>query len=146
MRHNAVDTQMLDQDYWVSAIKPEVVGIFAVKPEGLPTLQLYRYLKHLRDNHQDTGRYELALWNKFFLPVATIVMVLIAIPFVFLPLRSGRMGSRLFVGVILGLGFTLLQRGFGFFGLVYGLPPLMGAVFPIALFLAAVIYLFHRVQ
>ena len=63
------------------------------------------------------------------------MMILLAAPFVFQHFRSGGMSKRLFIGVLLGLVFVILNRTFGFFGLLYGLPPVLGAGMPLLLFL-----------
>jgi lipopolysaccharide export system permease protein len=64
-------------------------------------------------------------------------MMLIATPFVFRHHRGGGMSQRIFIGVMLGLVFVVLNRSFGFLGLIYGLPPLLGAGLPILLFFLA---------
>ena len=130
---------------WDSGITPDVVQIFAVRPESLSTINLYEYIGHLRRNHQETARYELAFWHKVWLPAATAVMVLLAVPAVFGQFRSGGMGSRVFLAILLGLGFSLLSRGFGYLALLYGLPPVVAASAPILLFLLLALYLLRRV-
>src|SRR5699024_12729795 len=44
------------------------------------------------------GRYWLAFWEKLLQPVVTGVLVLMAISFIFGPLRSVTLGQRLFTG------------------------------------------------
>jgi lipopolysaccharide export system permease protein len=133
------------EDYHETRVAPDMLAVFAVRPEGLSALHLYRYLRHLELNKQDTGRYALAFWHKLVLPLATGVMVVLAVPFVFGQLRSSGVGARLLVGILLGLGFYVFSRGFGYFGLLHGVPPVVGAVLPSALFLALALYLLRRV-
>lgn len=133
------------EDQWNSSIDPEVLAVFAVKPEMLSAWNLYRYLRHLSRNGQETERYELALWYKLIAPFTTGVMVVLAIPFVFMTIRAGGMGFRLFVGIMLGLGFFVLNRAFGFASLLYNLPPSLGALVPTLLFFGLALYLLRRV-
>jgi lipopolysaccharide export system permease protein len=126
-------------------VTPDVVRVFAVRPDSLSTLDLYHYIQHLRRNHQDTARYQLAFWNKVLLPVATGVMILLAVPFVFGQMRSGGMGQKVFVGIMIGLVFNALNRGLGYMGLLYGLPTFLAAVLPVAIFLLLALYLLRRV-
>ncbi len=130
--------------YWSSALAPDILSVFLVRPEQLSVWRLKRYIEHLRENAQDTARYELAYWQKIVAPFAVMVMVILAVPFVFGQQRSGGMGRNLFVGVMLGLGFFLANKGFGYVVLVYGIPPLVGAALPTLLFLAAALFLLRR--
>jgi lipopolysaccharide export system permease protein len=140
-----VHSRRLASDYLSSVLTPEILGVFAVKPEGLSAWHLFRYIQHLERSKQDTSRYRLALWHKIMLPLSTGVMVVLAIPFVFGQLRSGGLGSRVLVGIVLGLAFYLINRAFGYFGLLHGLPPAFGALLPPTLFFALALVMLRRV-
>ncbi len=127
-------------------LTPDVLDAFSVRPEGLSAFNLYQYVGHLERHGQDSGRYRLALWQKLLLPLAIGVMVLFATPFVLRPERMGGLGRRIFLGVMLGLAFILAGRSFGYVGLIYGLPPLAGAVAPLLLFLALALIMLWRVR
>ncbi len=142
---DGVKTRHIATEDWSTTIAPDTLTVFAVKPEGLSAWHLYRYIEHLKQNKQDTGQYDLALWNKLVFPLTTAVMVILAIPFVFTQLRSSGVGARLMLGLGLGLLFYLANRGFGYFGLLYGLPPGIGAVLPTVLFFALAIVMLRRV-
>lgn len=130
---------------WESAIEPETLSVFAVKPESLSALSLFRYIRHLKRNNQETSRYRLAFWYKLASPVTTGVMVVLAVPFVFMSLRSTGMGFRLFMGIMLGLGFYVVSRGFGYASLLFGISPIVGAILPSLLFLLLAMGLLRRV-
>jgi lipopolysaccharide export system permease protein len=134
-----------EQD-WNSALTPDLFSVFTVRPEGLSLLHLYRYIRHLEQNRQNTGPYALAFWQKLVSPFATVVMMVLAIPFVFGSQRSGGIGARLFTGILIGLAFFVVSRGFGYFGLLYGIPAAIGAVLPTLLFLGAALVMLRRVR
>lgn len=142
---NRVQSRTLASEQLSSVLTPQFLAVFAVKPEGLSAWHLFRYIEHLERNKQDTSRYRLALWHKIMLPLSTGVMVVLAIPFVFGQLRSGGLGARLLVGIVLGLTFYLVNRAFGYFGLLYGLPPILGALLPPMLFFALALVMLRRV-
>ncbi|MES2603399.1 MAG: LptF/LptG family permease, partial [Pseudomonadota bacterium] len=71
-------------------------------------------------------------------------LVLIAISFIFGPLRSASMGSRVFTAVSLGLVVTIVQRLLQEVSLVYRLPPLSAVLFPILLCMLVGILLLRR--
>ncbi len=137
-------TRVLDSKTrsWESRVTPQILSIFLAKPSQLTFLQLRRYIDHLNANRQETSVHELAFWNKITLPLSTAVMVVLAIPFVFIHLRSGMLGRNLFVGIMLGIGFYAGNKGLGFIVLANGMPPLLGACLPVVCFaLVAVLML-----
>ena len=71
-------------------------------------------------------------------------MMLLATPFVFRQIRSGGMSSRVFMGIMLGLIFVILDQSLGYFGVLYAIPPVVGALMPIVIFFAFAIYLLSR--
>lgn len=144
MRDHRLIVQEQATQAWLSRLTPEMVNMFSVQPEMLSMLQLNRYIDHLQQNGLDTAPYALLMWQKLLLPITMVVMILIAVPFVFGHVRSGGMGRRIFQGIMLGLGFEMVNYSFGYFGLIYGLPPIAGAALPLALFFALASYLLYR--
>ena len=78
-------------------------------------------------------------------PIATAVMVILAIPFVFRQIRSGGIGRSLFIGIMLGLGFFVADKGFGYVVLVYDISPFLGAVIPTLAFFTIATVMLRRV-
>jgi len=143
---NRVQSRRVPEQEWGSALTPDLLSVFAVRPEALSVLHLYRYIRHLEQNKQNTGPYALAFWQKLIAPLATVVMMVLAIPFVFGQQRSGGIGARLLMGIVLGLAFFVVSRGFGYFGLLYGIPALIGAALPVLLFFGLALAMLRRVR
>ena len=141
-----VQSRKVKREEWNSTLTPDLFSVFTVRPEGLSLLQLYRYIRHLRQNHQNTGPYALAFWQKLMAPLSTVVMMVLAVPFVFGQQRSGGIGARLFTGIILGLAFLVVSRGIGFFGLLHGIPAAVGAILPTLLFFGLALWMLRRVR
>lgn len=120
--------------YWTTDVTPEILSVFLIRPDQLSGWQLHRYIDHLQENNQDTSSYELSFWNKVMTPIATAVMVILAIPFVFSQVRTGSFGRNLFFGIMLGLAYFAFDEGFGYVVLVFDIPPLLGAMLPTLLF------------
>jgi lipopolysaccharide export system permease protein len=131
-----VTLETTDRMRWASTLTPDKLGIVAVKPEALSITGLLDYINYLDNNQQDPSRYELALWRKILQPVSVGVMLLMALSFIFGPLRSVTMGARVIMGVLTGFGFFILNEVFGPVSLVYQLPPFFGALLPSLLFAA----------
>lgn len=115
---------------WRSAINPDMLAVLMLKPDEMSMRALFSNISHLRENAQQSNRYELALWAKIFYPVACISMMLIALPFALLQRRSGNVGMRIFIGILLGVGFNFLNRVVGHLGVLYQLPPPLAAALP----------------
>ncbi len=141
-----VQSRKLPDQAWETTITPELLKVFTVRPEGLSGVQLYRYISHLEQNRQNTGSYALSFWQKLASPFATVVMMVLAIPFVFGLQRSGGIGGRLFTGIMLGLAFFVVSRGFGYYGLLHGIPAPIGAIFPVLLFFGLALVMLRRVN
>lgn len=139
-----IETQHVDQRQWDSSLTPDKLAIVAVKPEALSIQGLMDYINYLDNNKQDSARYELALWRKIFQPISIGVMLLMALSFIFGPLRSVTMGARVIMGVLTGFSFFITNEVFGPLSLVYQLPPYVGALLPSLLFASIAAFLLRR--
>lgn len=129
---------------WDSSITPDKLGIVTIKPEALSIRGLNDYVNYLRNNGQDSSRYELAFWRKILQPLSVAVMLLLAMSFIFGPLRSVTMGARTIMGVLAGFGFFITNEMFGQVALVFQVAPILGAILPSALFALLAIFLLKR--
>lgn len=143
---DGVFTSHEDKVVWQSLLSPELFDVVAVAPEDLSVTGLYQYIDYLRDNGLDARRYVLAFWQKLMSPLAAGVMLLISIPFVIGPLRLTSMGQRMLVGILLGTGFHLVNKAVGQSALFYHLNLVFFTTLPTLTFLAAALYLIHRVR
>ena len=143
---SGVATEALGSREWRSLLRPELLDVLSVDPENLAAASLLEYIEYLEQNNLNSSRYRLAFWIKVATPFASLVMLLIAVPFVFGPLRSANAGARVLVGVLLGLAFYLLNQALNHVGLVYGLPPLLSALLPPAAFALGGAYAIRRVS
>lgn len=131
--------------YWSTGVDPNILRVFRIEPEQLSLWQLDQYIDHLKLNKQDTGSYELVFWAKIITPFATIVMLILAVPFVFKESRSGNLGRSLFLGILLGLAFFIMNKVFGFFVALFGIPPILGAALPTMMVCALAIVMIRRI-
>ena len=126
---------------WNSTLSPELLNILVLKPEDLALPELYQYIGYLKANRQRAAPYELALWLKLVYPFSSVVMVLLAVPFVFGSMRSVSIGQRILLGTLLGIGFFVLNKTATHVGLLYNLPPWLSAVLPTLVFFGAALVL-----
>ncbi len=121
---------------WRSAVSPDLLNVLIVVPERMSAWKLYRYLQHLQENRQKTERYEIALWKKLLYPLATLVMMALALPFAYMHARSGMVGVKVFLGILLGIFFHMLNSLFSHIALLNNWPPIAAAIVPSLLFLS----------
>ncbi len=140
------ETLATESAQWQTRVTPQILSVFLIKPDQLSFWQLSRYIRHLTTNQQKTGPFELAYWGKLMLPLSTAVMVVLAIPFVFVNLRSGGLGRSLFTGIMLGLGFYAANKGFGYIVLANGMSPFLGATLPVIGFLLLALVMMRKIE
>ena len=121
---------------WRSAVNPDLLNVLIVVPERMSAWKLYQYLQHLQENRQKTERYEIALWKKLLYPFAALVMMALALPFAYMHARSGMVGVKVFLGILLGIFFHMLNSLFSHIALLKNWPPIAAAIVPSLLFLA----------
>lgn len=141
---NKIQKQQLGEYRWYSSLTPEKLGVVVVKPLNLPISGLYSYINYLKQNHQDSSPYQLALWRKIMMPFTVVIMMLLALSYIFGPLRSVSMGARLIMGIISGFSFYVPNQVLASLSLVYKLPPVIGAVGPSLMFFALAIYMINK--
>lgn len=136
--HEETNTQkQLEKAKWRSLIRPELLNVLLVLPEKMSAWNLYSYISHLSANKQKTTRYEMALWSKLIYPLACMVMMMLALPFGFIQQRDTGASTKIFIGIMLGVLYQILNRTFLHLGLLNNWAPLFSAVMPTILFLLA---------
>jgi lipopolysaccharide export system permease protein len=136
----------MPQTQWASALTPNILGVMLVQPERMAALELVRYIAHLTANRQQTGPYEIALWNKLFYPLAIVVMMLLALPFAYLHVRQGTVSLKIFAGVMIGVLFYMLNKLFSHLGLLHTWPPVAVAALPSLVVLAVALGALYRIE
>lgn len=142
---SATAVKTYDTYRWDSAITPEFLSTVALRPDYLSLTGLFHYAGQLAQQGLDSGEYYFAFWKKVFQPFATVVMVFIAISFIFGPLRSVTMGQRITAGVVVGLIFNYAQELLGHVSIVFDVSPVIAAGIPILICFAVGVYLLRRI-
>lgn len=131
------------QQAWQTTLDPEVLETSVTHPEYLSLRVLSRNIGYMHANGQNPGVYANAWWTRIFYPVNALLLVLCALPFAFGTLRSGGLGKRLFLGVIIAIAWYFLQRAIISTGAVLGAPPVVINLIP-ALLLAGIATWYYR--
>ncbi len=120
---------------WPSSLSAGVVAAAVLPLSTMSTIELFRYIGHLSDNAQAAQRHEIQFWKRALYPFACLVMMALALPFAYLHARAGGISLKVFAGIMLGIGFVLLNNMAGHLGLLRDWTPWITAAAPSALFL-----------
>jgi lipopolysaccharide export system permease protein len=117
---------------WNTSLDPALLQVSVLPPDRQTMKTLYQYIRYLQHYRLDASQYQIELWSKAAVPVMVLVMAVLAIPFVVGPLRTTGAGQRMFVGMVVGVVFFLLNELMQSTGRVYGLSPVLSAWLPTA--------------
>ena len=131
----AVNTRKLASMQLVSEITPKILSVSRSDPERMSASELAVYTRHLAENRQETDRFRVAFWKKIIDPLSILVLMALALPFAYLHTRSGGVSLKIFVGIMIGVSFLLLNALFSHLGVLTALPALATAAAPSLLFL-----------
>lgn len=132
------------EETWRVDLSPRLLEVLLVEPDRQSISGLRRFARFFESEGLDGSVYLLAFWKKLLQPLATLSLVLLAVSFVFGPLREATMGYRVFVALGVGLAFTIVQRMLEPVSLIWGFSPPLAAAAPAALCAAAGCLLLRR--
>lgn len=130
----------------VNFLDPQILTVANVKPEQLSANELKTIIQHQKDNQLKTDKYELIYWKRFSVPLSALVMLILAMPFLFGSNRGGGAGQRVFIGIIVGIVFSLASRTANELGIVYGFSPLVSSFLPLLLFFFVGVFYLSRIR
>lgn len=121
------------EERWSVELTPRLMSIVVMEPSALSITGLWDYIHYLAKQSLNNERYWLAFWTKALQPLVTLSLVLLAISFIFGPLRSVTLGQRIFTGVVVGFVFRIVQDLLGPASQVFGFSPLLAVLLPAAI-------------
>jgi lipopolysaccharide export system permease protein len=126
----------LPQMRWPTQISSEMVAVALLRPDRMRTIDLFTYIRHLQENGQNALRYEIEFWKKVFYPLSCLVMVILALPFAYLHMRSGGISAYVFAGVMIGISFFMMNNVAVYVGNLQQWQPWLAAAAPGLLYTA----------
>ncbi len=131
---------------WKTVLTPELLRVLTIDPQKMSGFDLFRYTRYLKRNNQRGQRYEIALWHKAVYPFASLVMIMLALPFAYVQTRAGGLGVKMFAGVLIGVVFHGTNTLASHLGVLQSWPPFLSAMLPSAIFLAAAVAMLWGVE
>ncbi len=108
----SVSQTEVGEERWDSQLDATALGADIDRPRYLSATELRAAIAYRERNGLDASEFQEHYWGRWFYPFNVLALCLAAIPFAFGTLRSGGMGTRLFLGIVFSLGFWLLQTQF----------------------------------
>ena len=128
------------------SLSPTTVESLMAKPEQMSATDTWIYATYLRSTGQASARYEISFWKKLIYPFLNIVMLLLALPAAYLLVRQGGVSARVFLGILIGVAFHLLNSLFSHLGVLNTWPAPVVAAIPTVLALLLAMAMLLRVQ
>ncbi len=126
------------------AFQPELQVQMSIISGEQSMKDLYQTIHYRHSIGLGTNQFVFTFWQRLLQPITSLVMICLAVPFVFGSFRSASMSVRMMAGVFIGFGFYMLNQLFGPITLVYQFPPVLAALLPTCLFLLIAIILLAR--
>lgn len=127
-------------------LDPEILTVANIAPEQLSSTELKTIIDHQKENKLKADKYELIYWKRYSVPLSALVMLMLAMPFLFGSNRGGGAGQRVFIGIIVGIVFSLVSRSANELGIVYGFSPLISAFLPLFIFFIVSLFFLNRIR
>jgi lipopolysaccharide export system permease protein len=140
-----VEVHHVDQLERQTLVTPELLSMVVLRPQTMSVVDIAQLVDYLDENGLDAQQYRYAFWGRLMTPVASLVMLLVSVPFVFGSLRSVSSGQRIFTGILVGFGFYVVSQISSQMGQVYALNPLLASFAPSFLFMLLGIRAIRRI-
>jgi lipopolysaccharide export system permease protein len=113
-----------------TTLTPERLLARVLTPERMSLVTLLDYIDYLSHNQLQSDRQVVAVWRKAVYPFTLLVMMTIAAPVAFMQTRRGGVGAKVFLGILLGVGFFMINQLALNVGMLSRWPPWVTALGP----------------
>lgn len=141
IKEDGFEVTSIPSGTWKSMIKPEMMNVLLISPDRMSIFDLNDFINYLEKNNQKTSRYEVSFWEKIIQPVMPIIMIMFAVPFGFFQERSGGKYLKMFLGIIFGIIYQIMNSMFRHIGILNDWEPLATAIIPSLIILSFAIFL-----
>jgi lipopolysaccharide export system permease protein len=109
---SSINVEKIVRQRWNTELDEKSIESTLSRPRYLSSRELSNNIDYLRRNKLDAVKFEETYWGRWFYPLKVIVLCLATLPFAFGSLRTGGFGKRLFLGMLIGIGYVLTERMF----------------------------------
>lgn len=135
----SVESGFESQTVWNTELNSQLLNMASLDADQMSIRDLSQYSQYLGEAEQRAREYRVQLWTKILSPLSIASLVFIGMSFVLGSNRQTSAGERIFVGVIVGTVFQLMQDIFGPASVVWGFSAFWAVLTPIFITLIAAI-------
>jgi lipopolysaccharide export system permease protein len=129
---------------WNSPFTAEEITKIMLPVEMLSPSELYGYVQYLQRAGLASDRPELTLWQSISMPLSTLAMVILAIPYILGEIRQVSAGKRMLQGSLIGTSFHAGRQVIIQLGSLFHLPAPLITLTPVAVMLGVAVWLYRR--
>ena len=129
---------------WDLKFNVNLLNLGLYEPREMTLPKLVKFTKYLEQNGLQAKEYQYQFWQRLLQPLASLIMIFLAIPFVLGVMSAATMGWRLVVGILMGFAFFICNALLGQLCIVYQVPPVMAALIPLVIFAMIGVILTNR--
>lgn len=119
---------------WTLKFNPNLLNVGLIDPSQMTLPKLTKFAGYLEQNGLQANEYRYEFWQRIFKPLAALIMVFLAIPFVLSVFSTRTLGLRIIAGIIVGFSFFISNAFLGQLCIVYQIPVMLAASLPLLLF------------
>ena len=143
---NKTPTKHFARLAWDSPFTPDQIDTIMLPVEMLSPSELYGYVQYLKRAGLASDRPELTLWQSISMPLSTLAMVILAIPYILGEIRQVSAGKRMLQGGLIGTSFHAGRQITIQLGSLIHLPAPLITLTPVAVMLGIAVWLYRRVR
>lgn len=131
---NKTISEVINEAPWDIPFNLNLLNLGLIEANEMTLGKLASYTRYLKQNGLQASEYQYNYWQRVMQPLAALIMVFLAIPFVLATFSQTTTGWRIILGIIVGFTFFIINSLLGQLCIVYQIPPLIAAILPIILF------------
>ncbi|MFA5074206.1 MAG: LPS export ABC transporter permease LptG [Nitrospirota bacterium] len=143
---DTVRSRISDGEVYNILEKPDDLGMVVKDSEEMNFAEMRDYVNRLKKSGYESSKYEVQLHNKLAFPLASLLVVLISIPFSIQRVRSGGTGKGFAFAILIAFVYLTLMSIGESFGNSGVLPPFLAAWLANSIFATASLIVLHRMQ
>jgi len=124
-------------------IDKNLISIKTQKYHSISLRNVEKNIRYLEKNKLDSSIQKKIFWEKIFKPISTVIMLFLAMPFIFGKLRSTNASKRIVIGVFIGISFFIISSILPNIGMLIGLTPFINVLLPHLVFVIVGKYLYE---
>ena len=132
-----VTKEMYDKKLLDNFIDKNLIMIKTDKSESLSLSDVVKNISYLEQNNLDSDIQKKIFWEKIFQPFSAVIMLFLALPFIFGKLRSTKASKRIIIGLFIGIAFFIVSSILPNLGMILGLTPFINILIPHLIFVYA---------